>query len=211
MICIIILSPHQLNEVYNSSANLSLWYKRIRIDSFSKGSVLVDYFVELKQVPQQINTLDIRRMFHEALREVPLTVIPLHRQPSDESSGEQSDGGELSELAESSMQTSGGRENMLLGKFILDTVATDFIGLLLNFELQSKELLHIYNVNPKNSLFSDPETIATDRGAGGTVFVHSPMGHRSYCHWNGIVAVCYSVWCCCGRFSGDLLVRKHCI
>lgn len=121
--------------MYNKSNNLSKWYKKIRIDSFSKGSVLVDYFVELTDLSQDINTLEIKRMFHEALREIPVSVIPLqhHRSGTDEAMDNGS-GDEMMDVEEnghgavgltSPVKTS---DNFMFGQFILDPVATDFIG-----------------------------------------------------------------------------------
>lgn len=128
--------------MYNQSESLSRWYKKIRIDSFSEGSVLVDYFVELKNVPQQLNTLEIRRMFHEALRVVPAVtptpppVVPLAKITAAESSNSSSS----SETTEAEVNVESPEEMatpeetvsrpsmMLLGKFVLDPVSTDFIG-----------------------------------------------------------------------------------
>lgn len=126
----------QLNEVYNKSVDLSRWYKKIRIDSFSQGSVLVDYFVELQNVPNQLNTLDIKSMFHEAL----LPVVPLQPMKKNKSADEFSTSTEITSTAndtqtadQESLEVSEAEEiyvrpNMLLGKFVLDPISTDFIG-----------------------------------------------------------------------------------
>lgn len=115
--------------------------------------MLVDYFVELQNVPQQLNTLEIKRMFHEALRVAPPAVVPLRsstttttKRPNEdgsEASAEGSDGEPMLDVADDAdandgnsrnetvvrdSETSGGRPNMLLGKFVLDPVSTDFIG-----------------------------------------------------------------------------------
>lgn len=121
--------------MYNKSNNLSKWYKKIRIDSFSKGSVLVDYFVELTDLSQDINTLEIKRMFHEALRKIPVSVIPLQHHRSGTNEGEDNDGGdEMMDVEEnghgavvlpSPVRKS---DNFMFGQFTLDPVATDFIG-----------------------------------------------------------------------------------
>lgn len=127
----------QLNEVYNKSNNLSKWYKKIRIDSFSKGSVLVDYFVELTDLSQDINTLEIKRMFHEALRKIPVSVIPLQHHKSDTNDDEAMDndgGDEMMNVEENGHGAVGltssvkASENFMFGQFTLDPVATDFIG-----------------------------------------------------------------------------------
>lgn len=59
----------ELNSVYSKSYELKKWYKGVRIDAFSKGSVLVDYFVELNDISDKVDTLDIKKMFHRALTE----------------------------------------------------------------------------------------------------------------------------------------------
>uniref|UniRef100_A0A8D8VGA9 SEA domain-containing protein n=1 Tax=Cacopsylla melanoneura TaxID=428564 RepID=A0A8D8VGA9_9HEMI len=57
----------QLDAVYSGSASLNRWYKKIRIDAFSPGSVLVDYFVELSELGRTVSTADMKRLFHESL------------------------------------------------------------------------------------------------------------------------------------------------
>lgn len=117
----------QLNEVYSKAKNLSTWYKKVRIDSFSKGSVLVDYFVELTDLTRDVNTLEIKKLFHDALTPaaMPTTTI----EPStdlDEEDEEHSQNGQTIE----SLQTAVPRvkEVFLLGRFKVDPVSTDFTG-----------------------------------------------------------------------------------
>lgn len=57
----------QLDAVYRDSSALHKWYKKIRIDAFSPGSVLVDYFVELSELGRTVSTADMKRLFHESL------------------------------------------------------------------------------------------------------------------------------------------------
>lgn len=112
----------QLNEAYSKADRLKDWYKKIRIDSFSKGSVLVDYFVELADVPRDINTQEIKQMFHEALIEVPMTVVPLRNTTVAPL--------EIDGIAsEFNNDVKPVKSNYLMGKFILDPVSTDFIGI----------------------------------------------------------------------------------
>lgn len=127
--------------MYNKSNNLSKWYKKIRIDSFSKGSVLVDYFVELTDLSQDLNTLEIKRMFHDALRiDVPLTVIPLDGGVDDETD----DDDEMMSVEEngavkpssSATSPSPPKSSARLGQFVLDPIGTDFIGI--SFYLKTK-------------------------------------------------------------------------
>ncbi|XP_043509386.1 serine-rich adhesin for platelets [Frieseomelitta varia] len=58
----------EMNFIFSKSAVLAKWYKKIRIDSFSEGSILVDYFVELANLEQKINTQDLKVIFHDSLR-----------------------------------------------------------------------------------------------------------------------------------------------
>lgn len=99
-----------LNEVYSKSEALSKWFKSVRIDSFSKGSVLVDYFIELKDIPTETNTTEIKRLFHEAL--VP---VPMERNITIDD--------------EEAYPQPITREAFKLGNFIVDPVSTDFIGI----------------------------------------------------------------------------------
>lgn len=111
----------QLNDVYSKAERLKKWYKKIRIDSFSQGSVLVDYFVELADVSRDINTQEIKQMFHSALTEVPMTVVPLKNNASTAPNMEQI-------VSEYNDNVKPSRSNYLMGDFILDPLATDFIG-----------------------------------------------------------------------------------
>lgn len=116
-------SHFQLNNVYSKADRLNKWFKKVRIDSFSKGSVLVDYFVELADVSRDINTQEIKQMFHNALTTVPISIIPLS---NSSSSDEYDDLDNVSE--ESQARPLKVKESFLMGKFVLDPVATDFIG-----------------------------------------------------------------------------------
>lgn len=111
----------QLNEVYSKADRLKKWFKKIRIDSFSQGSVLVDYFVELDDVSRDINTQEIKQMFHNALTEVPMTVVPLKNNATTSSNMERI-------MADFPDNAKPSRSNYLMGDFILDPLATDFIG-----------------------------------------------------------------------------------
>ncbi|KAL7036173.1 hypothetical protein ACKWTF_008731 [Chironomus riparius] len=98
-----------LNEVYTKSEMLSKWYKSIRIDAFSKGSVLVDYFIELKDIPNEMNTTEIKKLFHDALE--PATVEK--KAPSEDEN-------------EAYPQPIV-KEAYKLGNFVVDPISTDFI------------------------------------------------------------------------------------
>lgn len=98
----------ELNEVYSNAPSLKQWFKKVQIDSFSKGSVLVDYFVELSEIPKDINTLEIKRLFHEALAPVTQNI-----EPKAEEEG----------VAQPIV-----KEAFKLGNFLVDPVSTDFIG-----------------------------------------------------------------------------------
>lgn len=126
----------QLNEVYSTAQNLSKWYKKVRIDSFNKGSVLVDYFVELTDLTEDVNTLEIRRLFHDALMPAPLPTTTA--EPSTDLD-EEDDG-------DSQVQKKRTKENLqsavprvkevfLLGRFKVDPVSTDFTGEMILLDL----------------------------------------------------------------------------
>lgn len=102
----------ELNEVFIKSDKLRRWYKTLRIDSFSKGSVLVDYFVELDDISDEVNTLQIKRFFHDAL-----TPTSLPESIQNETMDERQ-----------SSAVPQVKETFMLGKFVLDPVSTDFIG-----------------------------------------------------------------------------------
>lgn len=79
----------------------------------------MDYFVELADVPRDINTQEIKQMFHEALVEVPMTLVPLRNTTAAPIESDQFD---------SVNDVKPVRSNYLMGKFILDPISTDFIG-----------------------------------------------------------------------------------
>lgn len=111
-----------MNDVYSKADRLKKWYKKVRIDSFSQGSVLVDYFVELADdTTRDINTQEIKQMFHNALTEVPMTVVPLKNNATASSTMERI-------VADYPENAKPSRSNYLLGNFILDPLATEFIG-----------------------------------------------------------------------------------
>lgn len=102
----------ELNDVFIKSDKLRRWYKTLRIDSFSKGSVLVDYFVELDDIPDSVNTLQIRHYFHEALTPAKVPEVNLTE------AGDERHSSAVPQV----------KETFLLGKFVLDPMSTDFIG-----------------------------------------------------------------------------------
>jgi SEA domain len=117
----------ELNEVYNNAPSLKQWFKKVRIDSFSKGSVLVDYFVELADIPKDINTLEIKKLFHAALAPVEQKAEAI----VDEEEG----------LPQPIV-----REAFKLGNFMVDPISTDFIGntIGLNYAKNQQDLTHFF-------------------------------------------------------------------
>lgn len=121
----------QLNEVYLHAPYLSRWYKKVRIDSFSKGSVLVDYFVELANITREVNTQEIKQLFHDALTVGPLPVAPLPSKPNKDNSGE--DGDSTTRASERQGRDEKlVKETFILGRFAVDPESTDFIGMYWN-------------------------------------------------------------------------------
>ncbi|XP_052839542.1 mucin-5AC [Drosophila gunungcola] len=105
----------QLNDVYSGAPQLNKWYKKVRIDSFSKGSVLVDYYVELANITEDVDTLEIRQLFHDALTKPATPVLP--DKDAQENETDSVSGPQEEQLVTASYQ---------MGKYIIDPVATDF-------------------------------------------------------------------------------------
>ncbi|XP_034653221.1 flocculation protein FLO11 [Drosophila subobscura] len=105
----------QLNEVYSSADQLNKWYKKVRIDSFSKGSVLVDYYVELANITEDVDTQEIRQLFHDALTKPVAPALP--DKDAQENETDSVSGPQEEQLVTASYQ---------MGKYIIDPVATDF-------------------------------------------------------------------------------------
>lgn len=114
----------ELNEVYSNAPSLKQWFKKVQIDSFSKGSVLVDYFVELSEIPKDINTLEIKRLFHEALAPVQQKTEP---KPEEEG------------VAQPIV-----KEAFKLGNFLVDPISTDFIGKRQNSAFKELEASNLF-------------------------------------------------------------------
>lgn len=93
-------------SLINHKANLK-FFKFIR----SKGSVLVDYFVELSDTGRQISTQQMKKLFHESLNDV-----VSQSESSEERETENQDPEEKP------------KKMLQLGKFIVDPKYTDFIG-----------------------------------------------------------------------------------
>lgn len=106
----------ELNEVYSKSRDLKKWFRKVRIDSFSKGSVLVDYFVELYNISGTVDTLEIKKLFHESL-------VPMR----EEMQGDEPLDGDRAPL-DSFGEERQGKDSLLLGRYVVDPISTDFIG-----------------------------------------------------------------------------------
>ncbi|XP_022821978.1 flocculation protein FLO11 [Spodoptera litura] len=125
----------ELNSVYSKSDYLRKWYKDIRIDGFSEGSVLVDYFIELKEVEERVDTLDLKKMFHKSLHEAkPGSVVEtITEEPKDEFDpdvmlGDQPDEERMKKSNEKMTKTIDKSAGKLeIGKFVMDPAYTEFI------------------------------------------------------------------------------------
>lgn len=126
----------QLNSVYLKSDSLRKWYKGIRIDGFSKGSVLVDYFIELNEVENKIDTLELKKIFHKSLHKAkPWSVVEvvedeLKGYNLDIMLGDQPDEERMKKSNEKMTKTIDKSSGKLeIGKFVLDPAYTEFIGI----------------------------------------------------------------------------------
>ena len=117
----LIFFSFQLNEVYSKAPQLNKWYKKVRIDSFSKGSVLVDYYVELANITKDVNTLEIKKLFHEAL--TPQPIVP-HKPETENETDNEDENSSYQDIKEEKLV----KETFLMGKYVIDPVATDFSG-----------------------------------------------------------------------------------
>ncbi|XP_033221803.1 flocculation protein FLO11 isoform X2 [Belonocnema kinseyi] len=58
----------EMNTIFSKSAVFRKWFQNVRIDAFSQGSILVDYFVELNNLHESVNTQQLKVIFHDSLR-----------------------------------------------------------------------------------------------------------------------------------------------
>lgn len=127
--------------MYSNADELKRWYKKVRIDSFSKGSVLVDYYVELSNITKSVDTLEIKQLFHQAL--VPKEPSPAKSRPDSENETETEPGeGDRSTDNDFNGDNSDEQQELVkgafqMGKFVIDPVATDFSGKYNKYKLKS--------------------------------------------------------------------------
>lgn len=102
--------------------------RRIFFFYCSKGSVLVDYFVELSVAEDtHISTTEMRKSFHDALKVAPMIVEPeIKDDEFDENTTDRSTPTSKPII----------KETYLLGHFKLDPVSTDFIGMIISFTIR---------------------------------------------------------------------------
>lgn len=128
--------------MYSKSEFLNKWYKGIRIDGFSQGSVLVDYFIELNDVEEKVDTLQIKKLFHKSLNDArPGSVVEaIEEEPKNEFDldmmmGDQPEEERMRKSNEKMTKTIDKSAGKLeIGKFVMDPAYTEFIG----------ELYHTY-------------------------------------------------------------------
>lgn len=122
--------------MYSKSDKLRKWFKGVRIDGFTKGSVLVDYFIELNDVEGRIDTLDLKTMFHKSLHEAqPGSVVETIEEPEQETFdpnamlGDQPEVERMKKSNEKMTKTIDKSAGKLeIGKFVMDPAYTEFIG-----------------------------------------------------------------------------------
>ncbi|CAK1548293.1 unnamed protein product [Leptosia nina] len=123
----------ELNSVYSKSDLLSKWYKGIRIDGFSQGSVLVDYFIELNNIEEKVDTVQLKRIFHKSLHEaktgsVMEAEVPEPEFDPDSMQGDQPDEDRLGKSDKKMTKTIDKSAGKLeIGKFVMDPAYTEFI------------------------------------------------------------------------------------
>ena len=59
-------SPLQLSETYRNSL-IGDSFDRIEIEAFSKGSVLVDYFIFFKDFDEEVRTTDLKTVLNQQM------------------------------------------------------------------------------------------------------------------------------------------------
>ncbi|CAF4784552.1 unnamed protein product [Pieris macdunnoughi] len=121
----------ELNSVYSKSDLLRKWFKGIRIDGFSQGSVLVDYFIELNHVEEKVDTVQLKRLFHKSLHEAKSgSVMETEKTEFDPDSmqGDQPDEDRLRKSDKQMTKTIDKSAGKLeIGKFVMDPAYTEFI------------------------------------------------------------------------------------
>ncbi|CAK1599708.1 unnamed protein product [Parnassius mnemosyne] len=123
----------ELNSVYTKSELLKKWYKGIRIDGFTQGSVLVDYIIELNDVQEKVDTLQLKRLFHKSLHDAKTGSVTEEQLINEEFDpdvmlGDQPDEDKMKKSNEKMTKTidkSAGKLEM--GKFVMDPAYTEFI------------------------------------------------------------------------------------
>jgi replication initiation and membrane attachment protein DnaB len=93
----------------------------------SKGSVLVDYIVQINATAaRHLDTLELKRMFHESLKQAPpppttsTTTTTAHLKDEDETL--------VREQSAAQAAVPPTKPRLQLGQFVLDPDYTDFVG-----------------------------------------------------------------------------------
>lgn len=77
----------------------------------------MDYYVELANVTEDVNTLEIKQLFHDAL--TPQTIVPPETENETDNDDNEDPGSKGEKLV---------KQSFVMGKYIIDPVATDFSG-----------------------------------------------------------------------------------
>lgn len=96
---------------------------------------MVDYFVELTDVPRDINTQEIKQIFHNALRHSTVDAAAQSNASTVDNDNDEDDTENDDELLRTNAKPQQMKETFSMGRFVLDPVATDFIGKILIFGL----------------------------------------------------------------------------
>lgn len=103
--------------------------------------MLVDYFIELNNVEERVNTLELKKMFHQSLHEArPGSVVETVKEnltkefDPDVMLGDQPDEERMKKSNEKMTKTIDKSAGKLeIGKFVMDPAYTEFIGRCINF------------------------------------------------------------------------------
>lgn len=109
-----------------------IWHVLCLFLSFSEGSIVVDYVVELTDIAQEVDTREIKQLFHEALQTQLPPVNNSNLSLADDSDG-WGDNGDVIAAAAVDRKAAMWK----LGNFILDPTYTDFYGLFQNIHIST--------------------------------------------------------------------------
>lgn len=88
----------------------------------------MDYYVELANITEDVNTLEIKKLFHDALTHPPPEMILAHKPVTENETDNEDESSNTNAPYREGTEEKLIKETFLMGKYVIDPSATDFSG-----------------------------------------------------------------------------------